>query len=225
MSASILIIDDEEKIRKMLRIACKGSGYQVHEAGSVAEGLVQLVRQQPDLVILDLGLPDQDGLTCLQELRSFSQVPVIVLSVRSHDDSKIQALDQGAQDYVTKPFSVEELLARIRAQLRDKLKVADSPLLDDGYLAIHLAQRLVTVRQQPLELTPKEYAVLATLAQFRQKVVLQRSLLEQIWGPTFVENSHYLRIVISHLRRKIGDDPSDPKYLKTEPGIGYRLCL
>lgn len=225
MSASILIIDDEEKIRKMLRIACKGSGYQVHEAGTVADGLVQLVRQQPDLVILDLGLPDQDGLTCLEELRSFSQVPVIVLSVRSHDDSKIRALDQGAQDYVTKPFSVEELLARIRAQLRDKLKTADSPILDDGHLCINLALRQVTVAQQPLELTPKEYAVLASLAQYRQKVVLQRSLLEQIWGPTFVEHSHYLRIVISHLRRKIGDDPSDPHYLKTEAGIGYRLCL
>ena len=174
---------------------------------------------------MDLGLPDSDGLELLTELRSFSKVPVIVLSVRNGDSDKIKALDIGAQDYVTKPFSVEELLARVRAQLRDRLPDKTPAVLDDGYLHIDLARRLVTCKTQEVELTPKEYAVLATLAQHRQCVITQKQLLEQIWGPTHGQDTHYLRIVISHLRQKIGDDPTEPKYLKTEAGIGYRLMI
>ncbi|GAA0668482.1 response regulator [Rheinheimera tangshanensis] len=225
MSARILVVDDEMQIRKMLRIALRSVGYEVTEADSVESGLAALVRQQPDLLVLDLGLPDGDGLELLSELRSFSKVPVIVLSVRNGDSDKIKALDIGAQDYVTKPFSVEELLARVRAQLRDRLPDKTPAVLDDGYLHIDLARRLVTCKTQEVELTPKEYAVLATLAQHRQCVITQKQLLEQIWGPTHGQDSHYLRIVVSHLRQKIGDDPTEPKYLKTEAGIGYRLML
>lgn len=225
MSAHILVIDDENHIRKMLRIALKSVGYDVSEADSVASGLAAAARQQPDLVVLDLGLPDGDGLDLLSELRSFSKVPVIVLSVRNSDPDKIKALDIGAQDYVTKPFSVEELLARIRAQLRDRLPDDTPALLDDGYLHIDLARRLVRCKGELIELTPKEYAVLAKLAQHRQCVITQKQLLEQIWGPSHTEDTHYLRIVVSHIRQKIGDDPSTPRYLITEAGIGYRLLL
>ncbi len=225
MSARILVIDDETQIRKMLKIALKSVGYDVTEADSVQSGLAALVRQQPDLLILDLGLPDGDGMALLAELRTFSKIPVIVLSVRSGDCDKVQALDVGAQDYVSKPFSVEELLARVRAQLRDRLPEKTQPLLDDGYLQIDLARRLVQVQQQIIDLTPKEYAVLALLAQHRQCVITQKQLLEQIWGPTHGHDSHYLRIVVSHIRQKIGDDPTEPRYLKTEAGIGYRLML
>jgi two-component system KDP operon response regulator KdpE len=225
LSARILVIDDETQIRKMLKIALKSVGYDVTEADSVQAGLAALVRQQPDLLILDLGLPDGDGMALLAELRTFSKIPVIVLSVRSGDSDKVQALDVGAQDYVSKPFSVEELLARVRAQLRDRLPEKTQPLLDDGYLQIDLARRLVKVQQQAIDLTPKEYAVMALLAQHRQCVITQKQLLEQIWGPTHGQDSHYLRIVVSHIRQKIGDDPTEPRYLKTEAGIGYRLML
>lgn len=225
MSARILVIDDETQIRKMLKIALKSVGYDVAEADSVQSGLAALVRQQPDLLILDLGLPDGDGMALLAELRTFSKIPVIVLSVRSGDSDKVQALDVGAQDYVSKPFSVEELLARVRAQLRDRLPEKTQPQLDDGFLQIDLARRRVQVQQQTIDLTPKEYAVLALLAQHRQCVITQKQLLEQIWGPTHGQDSHYLRIVVSHIRQKIGDDPTEPRYLKTEAGIGYRLML
>lgn len=225
MTARILLIDDEIQIRKMLRIALSSVGYEVAEADSVASGLTQLVRFQPQLVILDLGLPDGDGLAYLTEIRSFSAVPVIVLSVRNSDRDKIAALDAGAQDHVSKPFSVEELLARVRAQLRDHQVQAAVPHLDDGQLRIDLALRQVWLAGQLVELTPKEYAVLAMLAQQLNKVVLQKQLLQQIWGPSHSDDSHYLRIVVSHLRQKLGDDPLDPRYLRTEPGVGYRLCL
>jgi two-component system KDP operon response regulator KdpE len=225
LSARILVVDDELQIRKMLRIALKSVGYDVTEADSVESGLAALVRQQPDLMVLDLGLPDGDGLDLLAELRSFSKVPVIVLSVRNGDSYKIKALDTGAQDFVTKPFSVEELLARVRAQLRDRLPDKTPVVLDDGYLLIDFSKRLVQCEGKDVELTPKEYAVLSKLALHRQCVITQKQLLEQIWGPTHGKDSHYLRIVISHLRQKIGDDPTTPRYLITEAGIGYRLML
>lgn len=225
MSVKVLVVDDEIQIRKMLRIALKSVGYEVVEADSVQSGLAAAVRQQPDLLVLDLGLPDGDGIELLAELRSFSKVPVIVLSVRAGDRDKIQALDLGAQDFVTKPFSVEELLARVRAQLRDRQVQPASPVLSDGHLRIDLALRQVQVAGLPVELTPKEYAVLAALAQQVHKVVLQKQLLEQIWGPSHGSDTHYLRIVVSHLRQKLGDDPTEPHYLKTEAGVGYRLCV
>ena len=174
LSARILVVDDELQIRKMLRIALKSVGYDVTEADSVESGLAALVRQQPALIVLDLGLPDGDGLDLLTELRSFSKVPVIVLSVRSGESDNIKALDIGAQDFVTKPFSVEELLARVRAQLRDRLPDKTPAVLDDGYLHIDFSRRLVKCEEREIELTPKEYAVLSKLALHRQCVITQK---------------------------------------------------
>lgn len=223
MSAKIVIIDDETQIRRMLRIALKSADYEIAEAENGSEGLAQIARQQPDLVILDLGLPDMDGHQLLSELRGWSSVPVIVLSVRAGEREKVRALDAGAQDYVTKPFSIEELLARIRVALRDRLKPDLPAVLDDGYLLIDLSRRLVRVEGEIAELTPKEYAVLSRLARSPNCVITQTQLLEEIWGPSHKEDTHYLRIIVSHLRQKLGDDPTEPRYIRTEPGVGYRL--
>lgn len=225
MSAKILVIDDENQIRRMLRIALKSEGYDISEAENGEQGLASVVRQQPDLVVLDLGLPDMDGQTLLRELRSWSAVPVIVLSVRNSDKEKVQLLDAGAQDYVTKPFSIEEFLARVRANLRDHIKQQSAQILDDGYLHIDLGKRLVKTDNNPVDLTPKEYAVLSKLAKVPNCVITQTQLLQEIWGPTHQEDSHYLRIIVSHLRQKLGEDPAEPKYLKTEAGVGYRLLF
>jgi two-component system KDP operon response regulator KdpE len=225
MSAKILVIDDENQIRRMLRIALKSEGYDISEAENGEQGLACIVRQQPDLVVLDLGLPDMDGQTLLRELRSWSAVPVIVLSVRNSDKEKVQLLDAGAQDYVTKPFSIEEFLARVRANLRDHIKQQSAQILDDGYLHIDLGKRLVKTDNNPVDLTPKEYAVLSKLAKAPNCVITQTQLLQEIWGPTHQEDSHYLRIIVSHLRQKLGEDPAEPKYLKTEAGVGYRLLF
>ncbi|HCS66052.1 MAG TPA: DNA-binding response regulator [Cellvibrio sp.] len=225
MSAKILVIDDENQIRRMLRIALKSEGYDISEAENGEQGLASIVRQQPDLVVLDLGLPDMDGQTLLRELRSWSAVPVIVLSVRNSDKEKVQLLDAGAQDYVTKPFSIEEFLARVRANLRDHIKQQSAQILDDGYLHIDLGKRLVKTDNNPVDLTPKEYAVLSKLAKVPNCVITQTQLLQEIWGPTHQEDSHYLRIIVSHLRQKLGEDPAEPKYLKTEAGVGYRLLF
>lgn len=225
MSAKILVIDDEMPIRRMLRIALKSAGYEVLEAENGETGLATIVRQQPDLVVLDLGLPDLDGHQVLAELRAWSKVPVIVLSVRSGDREKVQALDAGAQDYVTKPFSIEELLARVRANLRDRIPSTTPAVLDDGHLRIDLGLRLVLVQGEKISLTPKEYGVLSRLAQAPGRVITQTQLLQEIWGPGHQEDTHYLRIVVSHLRQKLGDDPAEPHYLRTEPGVGYRLVI
>jgi two-component system KDP operon response regulator KdpE len=225
MSAKILVIDDETQIRRMLRIALKSEGYDISEAENGEQGLSSILRLQPDLVVLDLGLPDMDGQTLLRELRSWSTVPVIVLSVRNSDREKVQLLDAGAQDYVTKPFSIEEFLARVRANLRDHIKQQSAQILDDGYLYIDLGKRLVKTDNNPVNLTPKEYAVLSKLAKVPNCVITQTQLLQEIWGPTHQEDSHYLRIIVSHLRQKLGEDPAEPKYIKTEAGVGYRLIF
>lgn len=223
MAIKIVVIDDENQIRRMLRIALTSEGYDVTEAENGQQGLAAVARQQPELVILDLGLPDMEGHQVLQELRRWSDVAVIVLSVRNQDREKVAALDAGAQDYVTKPFSVEELLARVRAILRDHIKPEKLPILDDGKLQIDLSRRLVKVDNQVVELTPKEYAVLSKLASSPNCVLTQTQLLKEIWGPAHIEDTHYLRIVVSHLRQKIGDSPSEPQYVRTDPGVGYRL--
>lgn len=225
MDTKILVIDDETQIRRMLRIALSSEGYHVYEAQNGSEGLVTTVKQQPNLIILDLGLPDMEGHEVLQELRTWSNVPVIVLSVRSSDSEKVAALDNGAQDFVTKPFSVVELLARIRVCLRDNTLPGKAPLVEDGNLKIDLTRRLVSVAGENIDLTPKEYAVLSKLAATPNCVITQKQLLNEIWGSQHTTDTHYLRIVISHLRQKIGDEPSAPKYIRTESGIGYRLCI
>jgi two-component system KDP operon response regulator KdpE len=223
VKANIVIIDDEVQIRRMLRIALASEGYAVTEAENALRGLSAVARQQPDLVILDLGLPDMDGQKLLLELRDWSNVPVIVLSARGLFQEKVRALDAGARDYITKPFSVEELLARVRAHLRDTVKPEEPTVMDDGYLMIDAGKRMVTVAGKHAGLTPKEFAVLLALAKAPNCVITQSQLLQTIWGPTHEQDTHYLRIVISHLRQKLGDDPTEPKYIRTESGVGYRL--
>ena len=225
MPAHVLVIDDEPQIRKFLRISLAAQGYQVSEAATGTEGLAQAALGQPDLVILDLGLPDRDGQEVLVELREWSTVPVLVLSVRADEREKVRALDAGANDYVTKPFGIQEFLARSRALLRQTSTTATPQVaaLEVGDLRVDFAYRRVTLAGSEVALTRKEYAVLATLAQHPGRVVTQRQLLIDIWGPTHAQDSHYLRIVIGHLRQKLADDPVAPHYIVTEPGVGYRL--
>lgn len=225
MPAHVLVIDDEPQIRKFLRISLAAQGYQVSEAATGTEGLAQAALGQPDLVILDLGLPDRDGQEVLVELREWSAVPVLVLSVRADEREKVRALDAGANDYVTKPFGIQEFLARSRALLRQNSATASQQVaaLEVGDLKVDFAYRRVTLAGSEVALTRKEYAVLAALAQHPGRVVTQRQLLIDIWGPTHAQDSHYLRIVIGHLRQKFADDPVAPRYIVTEPGVGYRL--
>ncbi|MXS18608.1 response regulator [Pseudomonas oryzihabitans] len=225
MPAHVLVIDDEPQIRKFLRISLAAQGYQVSEAATGTEGLAQAALSQPDLVILDLGLPDRDGQEVLVDLREWSAVPVLVLSVRADEREKVRALDAGANDYVTKPFGIQEFLARSRALLRQSPATATPQIaaLDVGDLRVDFAYRRVTLAASEIALTRKEYAVLAALAHYPGRVVTQRQLLIDIWGPTHAQDSHYLRIVIGHLRQKLADDPVAPRYIVTEPGVGYRL--
>ncbi|MDK8266549.1 MULTISPECIES: response regulator [Pseudomonas] len=225
MPAHVLVIDDEPQIRKFLRISLAAQGYQVSEAATGTEGLAQAALSQPDLVILDLGLPDRDGQEVLVDLREWSAVPVLVLSVRADEREKVRALDAGANDYVTKPFGIQEFLARSRALLRQTPTTATQQVaaLEVGDLKVDFAYRRVVLGGSEVALTRKEYAVLAALAHHPGRVVTQRQLLIDIWGPTHAQDSHYLRIVIGHLRQKLADDPLAPRYIVTEPGVGYRL--
>ena len=226
MSAAprILVIDDEAQIRKFLDIGLRAEGYEVLLAANAADGLALAATRTPDLVILDIGLPDREGHEVLAELRQWSQVPVLMLSVRDSEHEKVRALDAGANDYVTKPFGIQELMARLRALLRSRPGEAEpAQHYDDGRLRIDLARREVSVDGQMLSLTRKEYAVLATLLRYAGRVVTQQQLLRDLWGATHVQDTHYLRIVIGKLRQKMGDDPVAPNWLKTEPGVGYRF--
>ncbi len=223
-SASILIIDDEPQIRKFLRISLASQGYRVLESTDGRDGLARAALEQPDLVVLDLGLPDMDGQDVLGELRSWTRVPVIVLSVRSSEAEKVRALDAGANDYVTKPFGIQEFLARVRALLRLPQSTTNSPgQVFCGALCIDLAFRRVSLGERIVSLTKKEYAVLAELARHAGRVVTQQHLLKIVWGPSHAGDSHYLRVVIGHLRQKLGDDPAAPRFIVTEAGVGYRL--
>ncbi|MGM0767662.1 MAG: response regulator [Pseudomonadota bacterium] len=224
----ILIIDDEPQIRHFLRISLKTEGYELLEAENGETGLGLCARHSPDLVILDLGLPDMDGSDVLAALREWSSVPVIVLSVRDRELEKVRALDLGANDYVTKPFGVDELLARARTQLRNYERNSGprsdaSVVFDDGTLHIDLSMRKITVNGEPVRLTPKEFAVLKVLMLASGKIVTQSQLLKDIWGPTHTRDTHYLRILIGRLRQKLGDDPTEQFYIQTEPGVGYRF--
>jgi len=225
-AARVLVIDDETQIRRFLDIALRAEGYQVLQAGTAEQGLALAATQTPDLVILDLGLPDREGHEVLAELRQWSAAPVLMLSVRNSEAEKVRALDNGANDYVTKPFGVQEVMARLRALLRDRTIAASSePGLryDDGHLVIDQARREVSLNGAPLTLTRKEYAVLVMLLRHLNRVVSQDQLLREIWGASHVRDTHYLRIVVGRLRQKLGDDPAAPRWLKTEPGVGYRF--
>jgi len=222
---TVLLIEDDAHIRRFVRDALNAEGCEVYEAGTVSRGLVEAGTRQPDIVILDLGLPDADGMTVIRELRGWTKVPVMVLSARSHETDKIAALDAGADDYLSKPFGVGELLARLRVLLRrharDAANVAE---ISFGDVRVDLARRLVTRADQPVHLTQIEYRLLATLLAQRGKVLTHRELLREVWGPTHVESNHYLRIYMGHLRQKLEADPARPLYLLTEVGVGYRFA-
>lgn len=220
----ILVIDDEAQIRRFLDIGLRAEGYEVLLAATAKEGLALAATQSPDLLILDIGLPDMDGHEVLAELRQWSQIPVLMLSVRDAESEKVRALDRGANDYVTKPFGIQELMARLRALLRHRPGEPEPPpRYDDGRLTIDLARREVALDAQLLSLTRKEYAVLAMLLQHAGRVVTQHQLLRELWGPSHTADSQYVRIVVGKLRQKLGDDPLAPRWLKTEPGVGYRF--
>ncbi len=222
----ILIIEDELPIRRFLHAALTASDYRWIEAATAGEGLVQAALRQPDLVILDLGLPDMDGLEVIRQLRGWSAIPIIVLSARQQEGDKVLALDAGADDYLTKPFGVAELLARLRVALRHASRsgsASDSPIFEVGDLHVDLALRQVFVAGAEVHLTPIEFKLLATLVQHAGKVLTHRQLLRAVWGPGYADESHYLRVFVAQLRRKIEADPARPRYLITEPGVGYRL--
>lgn len=224
LPATVLVIDDEPQIRKFLRISLVSQGYNVLEAATGAEGLSQAALNKPDVLVLDLGLPDMDGQQVLREFREWSKAPVLVLSVRASETQKVQALDGGANDYVTKPFGIQEFLARIRALLRQApTGEAQQAAVELGPLTIDLAFRRVLLDGVEVALTRKEYAVLAQLARHPGRVITQQQLLKDIWGPSHIENSHYLRIVVGHLRQKLADEPTSPRFIATEAGVGYRL--
>lgn len=225
----ILIVDDEPQIRRFLRISLASQGYAVLEAENGEQALGAVYTQVPDVVLLDLGLPDMDGHDVLRGIREHSSVPVIVVSVRDREEEKVSSLDNGANDYVTKPFGIQELLARIRAVQRQAHRakgedVATRYTASQG-LDINLELRRVALNQTPVHLTRKEFAVLARLCRYAGRVVTQTQLLKEVWGPTHVDDTHYLRIVVSRLRQKLGDDPQTPVLLQTEAGVGYRLLV
>lgn len=221
----ILVIDDEPQIRRFLDISLRAQGYVVALAESGRAGLAELAAHGADLVVLDIGLPDLDGHDVLGELRQWSQVPVIMLTVRDGEAEKVAALDGGANDYVTKPFGVQELMARIRSLLRARIVPADTatPLFDDGHLHVDLGRREVTLAGEPVVLSRKEFALLALLLQHAGRVVTQPQLLRELWGPDHQDDTHYLRILVGKLRQKIGDDATAPRYIATEPGVGLRF--
>ena len=222
----ILLIEDEQEIRRFLRVSLVNHGYRLVEAGSGQEGVMHAADQQPDLVILDLGLPDMDGMDVIRQVRQWSQVPIVILSARGQDDQKVVALDQGADDYLTKPFSVGELLARIRVALRHAAQSAAGaaePVFTLDALRVDMARRQVFLGDREVHLTPIEYRLLTTLVKYAGKVVTHRQLLKEVWGPDAVFETHYLRVYMAQLRRKIETEPAQPQYLLTEPGVGYRL--
>lgn len=223
--ARVLIIDDENQIRRMLKVALSAHGYETAVASSGQDGLNQAAVFHADLIILDLGLPDMDGLEVLKQLREWTQAPVIILSVREMENDKILALDSGADDYVAKPFNIGELLARMRVAIRHAAKTEDEPILKFGELTVDLARRQVILDGKEIKLTPTEYDILKNLVIHAGKVLTHRQLLKAIWGVDYQEQAHYLRVYIGQLRKKIEPDLTRPKYIITEPGVGYRFLI
>ena len=219
----VLVVDDESQIRRFLRASLTGHDYQVVEAANGHDALQQVVAAKPDLMILDLGLPDMDGLEILKRVREWSKMPIIVLSVREREQDKIAALDAGADDYLTKPFGVGELLARMRTAMRHTLPTEQESTFQSGELRIDFARRQVWVANREIKLTPTEYEILKYLAANAGKVVTHQQLLRQVWGPAYVNEPHYVRVYVGQLRHKIETDPAQPQYILTEPGVGYRL--
>ena len=222
----ILLVEDEPQMRRFLRVALEGSGYRYLEAGTGQEGLSLAVQHRPDAILLDLGLPDMDGLGLVTSLREWSRTPVIVISARGQETDKVAALDAGADDYLTKPFGTRELLARVRVALRHAGPEAeDQPVFLLGRWRVDLAKRQVLVAGQEVHLTPLEYSLFTTLIRHAGKVVTHRQLLKEVWGGAAGAQPLYLRVYMTQLRHKLEEEPSRPKYLQTEPGVGYRLWM
>lgn len=223
----ILLIEDEPQIRRFLRAALDTQGFKLIEAATGEEGLAAAATRQPEMIILDLGLPDIDGLEVIRRVREWSAIPIIILSARGQERDKITALDAGADDYVSKPFGVGELLARMRVALRHSARGAGEPgesKFSVGGLQVDLAQRQVSVAGEPVHLTPIEYRLLAALVRHAGKLLTHHQLLNEVWGPSYTDQAHYLRVYTAQLRRKLEADPARPRYLLTEPGVGYRLA-
>jgi two-component system KDP operon response regulator KdpE len=220
----VLVIEDEVQMRRFLRASLGSNGYQVVEAETAADGLAQAASRNPDLVLLDLGLPDQDGLVVTERLREWAKMPIIVLSARGKEEDKIKALDVGADDYLTKPFGIGELLARIRVALRHSARSeSGESQFAMGDVKVDLSRRQVVKGDQEVHLTPIEYKLLATLIKYEGRVITHRQLLREVWGLNSSEQTQYLRVYMAQLRHKLEDSPSRPKFLTTEPGVGYRL--
>jgi two-component system KDP operon response regulator KdpE len=222
----VIVIEDEVQISRFVRAALEDEGCQVSEAATSKQGLVAAGSHKPDLVLLDLGLPDGDGIEVVKSLRTWSTVPILILSARSTEQDKIAALDAGADDYLTKPFGVGELLARVRALLRRRMQASESgPLAAVGNLELDFSRRTVSRAGEPIHLTPIEYRLLCVLFASAGRVLTHRQLLREVWGPGHAESNHYLRIFVGHLRQKIEADPAQPKHILTETGVGYRFHL
>ena len=224
----ILLIEDEQEIRRFLRVSLGNHGYRLIESATGKEGVMQAASQQPDLMILDLGLPDIDGMEVIRQVRQWSQMPIVILSARGQEHEMVEALDAGADDYLTKPFSVVELVARIRVALRHAAQSAGDagePVFTLDGLRVDLARRQVFVGQQEVHLTPIEYRLLTTMIKYAGKVLTHRQLLKEVWGPDSVFELHYVRVYMAQLRRKLEPNPTQPRFLLTEPGVGYRLAV
>lgn len=222
----IVVVEDEPDIRRFLRASLLSKGYRLVEAATGREGLEAAETRQPDLIILDLGLPDMDGLEVIRRVREWSLVPIVVLSAKGQETTKVAALDAGADDYIAKPFGVSELLARMRVSLRHAARSSQgepTPVFTTGELQIDLAQRRVRVKGKDVHLTPIEYRLLTTLAKHAGKVLTRNQLLTEVWGRPYADQAHYLHVHMAQLRRKVENDPTRPRYLLTEPGVGYRL--
>ena len=223
LKSTALVIDDELQMRRLLRVCLEANGYRVLEAATGMEGIAEAAQHPPDVVILDLGLPDMEGVAVLKRLREWSRVPVVVLSVRDREEDKIAALDNGADDYVTKPFSSGELLARLRVAQRHAAPSSETTVFRSCQLEVDLAARVVKLKNKEVKLTVTEYSLLRLFVQHAGKVLTHRQILRDVWGPNYVEQTHYLRVYLAHLREKLEANPAQPELLITEPGVGYRL--
>ena len=222
----VLLVEDEPQMRRFLRAALEGNGYRLIESTTARDGLGQAAGRNPDVILLDLGLPDADGIDVTRRIREWGTTPIVVISARGKEQDKVAALDAGADDYLTKPFGVGELLARLRVALRHSTRSADgqaTPVFSVGDLNVDLAARRVRLGEAEVHLTPTEYKLLATLVRYAGRVVTHRQLLKEVWGPNAIEHTHYLRVYMTHLRHKVEHDATRPRYLVTEPGVGYRL--
>jgi two-component system KDP operon response regulator KdpE len=219
----VLVVDDEPQIVRGLKIILRNAGYQVEAAETKEQALAALAARPPDAVVLDLVLPDGRGVEVCEQVRAWSRLPIVVLSAVGDEREKVRALDAGADDYITKPFGTDELLARLRAVLRRSAEAGGSPRVEIGELVIDIADRRVTRAGEQIHLTPIEFDLLRVLAQHRGRLVMHRQLLREVWGPEYGEETHYLRVHVAHIRSKVEPDPSRPRYVITEPGVGYRL--